>query len=62
MVVLIPRVRDRNERYRIAGTDQNGQFTIRGIVPDQYSLFAWEDIEPNAYRDPDFGSNSWVRR
>ncbi|MBI4472644.1 MAG: carboxypeptidase regulatory-like domain-containing protein [Acidobacteria bacterium] len=38
-VVLIPRERERNEQYRIAFTDQNGQFTIRGIVPDPIPSF-----------------------
>jgi hypothetical protein len=35
-------------------TDQNGQFTLQGIAPGEYKLFAWEDIEPGRYMDPEF--------
>ena len=35
-------------------SDQSGHFIIRGIAPGDYKLFAWEDIENNAYFDPDF--------
>jgi protocatechuate 3,4-dioxygenase beta subunit len=54
-VVLIPnRERSRSDLYRTATTDQNGRFTIRTIVPGEYKVFAWEDLEPYAYNDPDF--------
>jgi len=54
-VVLIPnRERSRIELYRTATTDQNGSFTMQTIVPGEYKLFAWEDLEPYAYNDPDF--------
>ena len=32
-------------------TDQEGRFTLRGITPGDYRIFAWEDIEPFAYFD-----------
>jgi protocatechuate 3,4-dioxygenase beta subunit len=52
--VLIPdRLRDRRDLYKTAISDQNGHFTIRSIVPGDYKLFAWEDLEPFAYNDPD---------
>ncbi len=52
--VLIPdRQRDRRDLYKTATSDQNGHFTIRSIVPGDYKLFAWEDLEPFAYNDPD---------
>jgi protocatechuate 3,4-dioxygenase beta subunit len=54
-VVLIPnRERSRSDLYRTATTDQNGRFTIRTIVPGEYKVFAWEDLEPYAYNDADF--------
>jgi hypothetical protein len=28
--------------------------TIRGILPGNYKLFAWENLEPNAYLNSDF--------
>ena len=52
--VLIPNDRERHDLYRTATSDQNGLFSIPTIVPGDYKLFAWEDIEPYAYMDPDF--------
>jgi hypothetical protein len=52
--ILIPDTnRDRIDLYKTATTDQNGRFTLRGIPPGDYKLFAWEDLEPNGYFDPD---------
>jgi hypothetical protein len=52
--VLIPdRNRDRRELFKFAQTDQNGHFIMNGISPGDYKLFAWEDIEPFSYFDPD---------
>jgi protocatechuate 3,4-dioxygenase beta subunit len=39
---------------KVVTADQFGRFAIRGIVPGDYKIFAWEDIEPNAYFDPLF--------
>ena len=52
--MLIPSDRNLHDLYRTAISDANGQFSIRSIVPGDYKLFAWEDIEPFAYTDPDF--------
>jgi hypothetical protein len=50
--VLIPdRSRDRIELYKTATTDQNGHFTMRGIQPGNYKVFAWESIEQYSYYD-----------
>jgi hypothetical protein len=55
-VVLVPDEAHRNEfhlfKQRI--TDQYGRFDIRGIAPGDYRLFSWEQVEPNAWEDPDF--------
>jgi hypothetical protein len=53
-VILIPAERDRTERFKFGVTDANGAFTMRGIYPGSYKLFAWDMFEPNAERDPDF--------
>jgi len=55
-VVLVPepRRRDQSRLYDEASTDQYGHFQLRGIAPGEYKLFAWEEIERGAYRDPDF--------
>ncbi|MBX5494409.1 MAG: carboxypeptidase regulatory-like domain-containing protein, partial [Bryobacteraceae bacterium] len=42
------------ENLRTATTDQNGSFTLRGLAPGEYKLFAWEDVEPGSYFDPQF--------
>ena len=53
--VLIPdRQRDRRDLFRFATSDQTGHFTMNAIAPGDYKLFAWEDLEPGAYNDPDF--------
>ena len=56
MVTLLPNPmkEDRNDLYRMTTTDQNGQFTLQGIPPGEYRLFAWEDVEPGSYMDPEF--------
>ncbi len=55
-VVLVPNPdrRWRNELYKITTTGQFGRFTLTGVAPGEYKLFAWEEIEPGAYQDPEF--------
>ena len=55
-VVLVPDEprRAQSRFYRDASTDQYGRFTIKGIAPGGYKLFAWEDVEDGAYESPDF--------
>jgi hypothetical protein len=57
--VLIPDPNHRQESnlFRDATTDQDGRFTIRGIKPGDYKLFAWDDIEPGIWWDPQFLSH-----
>ncbi len=55
-VVLVPdeRRRKRTDLFKNTTTDQYGRFTLRGIPPGEYKLFAWEDVEPGAYQDSEF--------
>ena len=55
-VVLVPDEprRAQSRFYRDASTDQYGRFTIQGIAPGGYKLFAWEDVEEGAYESPEF--------
>jgi protocatechuate 3,4-dioxygenase beta subunit len=46
--------RSQTRLYKDATTDQYGRFTIVGIAPGGYKLFAWEDVEDGAYEDPDY--------
>ena len=48
--VLVPEKRTRQDLYKTAVSDMSGQFTLQGIQPGSYKLFAWRDIEANAYR------------
>ena len=53
-VVLVPDAERRSipQLYKVAETDQNGRFDLRGIPPGDYKAFAWSDIEDGAYCDP----------
>jgi hypothetical protein len=56
-VVLIPQEPDRKDQnifYRVTNADQFGNFTLKNLMPGEYKAFAWEDLEPGAYFDPDF--------
>ena len=37
----------------MARTDQTGHFSLKGLEPNDYTVYAWEDIEPGQYMDPD---------
>jgi hypothetical protein len=53
--VLVPdQSRDRRELYKTAITDDTGHFTMRGIAPGEYKIFAWELLEEFGYFDSDF--------
>ena len=55
-VTLVPeeRRRERRELFKTASTDQYGRFTLRGLEPGTYQLFAWEEIETGAHQDSEF--------
>ena len=61
-VVLVPqRGRDRAALYRTSTTGNNGGFQFSGIVPGDYKVFSWEDIEPNGWFDPELLKQSETR-
>ncbi|WP_321471705.1 carboxypeptidase-like regulatory domain-containing protein [uncultured Paludibaculum sp.] len=41
-------------RYSTTGVDENGNFHLRGLYPGAYRLYAFEDLEPEAWLDPNF--------
>ena len=55
VIVLVPELslRKQFDLYRVAASDTAGRFHIQGIVPGNYKVFAWEDIEENAWQDPE---------
>jgi hypothetical protein len=50
-VGLVPDASRRNspDQYRATESEADGHFSLRGIPPGDYELFAWQNIEPNAY-------------
>ena len=56
VIVAVPeaRLRSHPERYRKAVTDQSGRFGLRGLPPGDYTIFAWESVDGEAYYNPEF--------
>ncbi|HEX3684782.1 MAG TPA: carboxypeptidase regulatory-like domain-containing protein [Bryobacteraceae bacterium] len=56
-VVLAPAAADLRSsasNYLSISTDDQGNFAFSGVRPGSYKLFAFEDVEPYAWLDPDF--------
>jgi hypothetical protein len=44
----------RRDMNKLVTTDVNGNFTLHGLPPGDYKLFAWEEVETNAWMDRDY--------
>jgi hypothetical protein len=56
-VVLVPQEKERRDQqyfYKTSIADQNSAYSLTGIPPGAYKLYAWEDVDPGAWMDPDF--------
>jgi hypothetical protein len=55
-VALVPRdgLRERWDLYRVVVTDHLGRYALDPAAPGEYKVFAWEEVEEYAWRDPDF--------
>jgi len=55
-VVLVPEARRRQNvaLYMVANSDYSGRFTLRGVPPGEYKVFAWESVSPFAYQNTAF--------
>lgn len=55
-VVLVPDApqRHRGDLYRLATTDVSGGFRMTGVAPGDYRIFAWDEVEDGAWRNPEF--------
>jgi len=58
-VVLMPAfaLRRQTNLYRTVQTNAEGHFTIENIPPGSYKVFAWDDVENNAWFDTEFMRN-----
>ncbi|MGO8790260.1 MAG: carboxypeptidase regulatory-like domain-containing protein [Terriglobia bacterium] len=56
LVVLVPDPphRGRNDLYSFKNTDPLGRFSLLGLPPGDFKLFAWEQHDGVSYTDPDF--------
>jgi protocatechuate 3,4-dioxygenase beta subunit len=56
LVVLVPEPsrRAKTRWYQTSTTDQYGQFSLKGVEPGEYQLFAWDHVESGAYQDDEF--------
>ena len=59
---------NRRDLYKSAITGADGTFTLSTLPPGSYKLYAWEEVEQNAWMDPEFrrpfealGANATVR-
>lgn len=51
---VVPELQQAAQMYRVASTQENGAFTFTGVRPGAYKLFAFEEVEPLAWLDPEF--------
>lgn len=56
VIVAVPEARwlGREDRYRQTVSDQSGRFSLHGVRPGDYTLFAWDSVEGEEYYNPDF--------
>ena len=55
-VVVVPPANRRSNSalYKIVQSDAQGRFTISGIAPGAWKVFAWESVPANAFLNRDF--------
>jgi hypothetical protein len=55
-VVLVPaepELRNAHQMYRVTNTTERGLFTLKSVPPGSYKLFAFQEIEPFEWFDPE---------
>ncbi len=40
--------------FKMAPTDQNGSYTVKGVPPGEYRLYAFDNVESGSCQDPDW--------
>ncbi|HEV2400908.1 MAG TPA: carboxypeptidase regulatory-like domain-containing protein [Candidatus Sulfotelmatobacter sp.] len=56
IVVAVPEqaLRGRTDHFRKTVSDQTGRFSLHGLRPGDYTVYAWESVEGEAYYSADF--------
>jgi protocatechuate 3,4-dioxygenase beta subunit len=47
--------------YKTAVTDDAGHFVLRGVAPEEYTIFAWESVLNGAWQNADFMAKNQSR-
>jgi hypothetical protein len=55
-VVLVPPAARRQNPllYKTTQSNEAGRFTLNGVAPGQYTVFAWESVPPNAWQNAEY--------
>jgi sarcosine oxidase gamma subunit len=55
-VVLVPPASHRQNAllYKTVQTDENGRFSLKGVAPGEYTLYAWANVPSTAWMNSDF--------
>ena len=51
-VPVVPSLR--RDMNKLVTSDANGNFTLHGLPPGEYKIFAWEEVDTNAWMDRDY--------
>jgi hypothetical protein len=54
LLIAEPKFRARGDSFHPYTTDQYGRYHFENVRPGEYKVFAWDDIEPDAWFDPVF--------
>ncbi|MEZ5404076.1 MAG: carboxypeptidase-like regulatory domain-containing protein [Bryobacteraceae bacterium] len=56
MVTIVPDPNSahRQDLRRTVNADQDGRFSLAGVAPGKYQLFAWEEVDSERLPDPEF--------
>jgi protocatechuate 3,4-dioxygenase beta subunit len=62
VVLVPPQARRQNSLlYKNVTTNETGSFTVRGVAPGSYTIFAWESVPPTAWQNAEFLSKYEAR-
>jgi len=56
-VVILPDTRPRFDLFRAVISDPSGRFRFERVPPGDYKIFAWADVDRDAWFDPEFMRN-----